>query len=363
MKRDERLVQVGISHQETTLSALERALAAADGIRSAVVSAIRTREALTEAVIVATCHRLEVFAVGPDDAAALDVLRGAFSDASGTGTGKMPLSTRTHREAAVHLCAVAAGLKSLVVGEREIFDQVRTAWRGAVADGTAGPVLAALFRQARWAGRLARSAEAFGNTEVSLATVGVHAARELLGSLRGQRAVVAGTGRIGRLAREHLLREGIAALAVATRRPERLRQRESTLAVHGLDELPALLREADLVIAATAAPTPILSRAQVLDELTHRAGAPLLLVDLGVPRNLDPAIATVSGVRLLHLDDLRPVAASLQHLDEETVARVIRVVEEATDRFCNWQAARAAATNGFLHSETCHGGSGPRGIS
>ncbi len=346
MTRHEYLVQAGISHQEAPLPALESALRGVSAICNSVTRAVRDGTALREAVVVATCHRLEVYAIGEEAGAAEERLRAAFADAPAANASALPISVRYHRDAARHLCAVTAGLKSLVVGEREIFDQVRAAWRGAVADGTAGPVLASLFRQARRAGRLARSPEAFGDMRESLATIGIAAARQALGSLRDQRALVAGAGRIGRLARELLQREGVATLVLATRRPERLRLREPHLAIHNLTDLPALLRDTDLVIAATAAPEPILTREQVLAAQAHRIGAPLLFVDLGVPRNLDPAIATVSGVRLLYLDDLRPVAASLQPFDEQVIARVTHLAEEAADRFLNWQTARAAAGNG-----------------
>lgn len=265
-----------------------------------------------ELLLLSTCNRSEIYAIGADDEVSEAVVRRAVVAARG-GDWLAPGPHRyrlTGEAAAQHLCRVACGLDSLMLGEPEILGQVRDAAVAAREAGTLGPRLDALVRAAVAAGRRARSATRIGVGATSAAAAAVTLAERASGGLSGRRVVVIGAGQAGRLAVSRVAKRRPSSMAVANRTIEAGRAAAGLAAgvtAHGLEAVPALLASADVVIAAVGVPEPVVSRASLEVAMHGRAHRPLVVVDLGVPPAVDPAAATLPGLTLHGVDDLRTV--------------------------------------------------------
>ncbi len=302
---------VGLSHRSAPVEVLERAAVAADDVPKLVVEMLRA-EHVAEAMLVSTCNRVEVYAV-------VDAFHGGLADVSavlGRHTG-MALPELTEHvyvhyagSAVQHMFAVASGLDSMVVGEAQILGQLREAYSTAAEAGTVGRVLHELAQQALRVGKRVHAdtgIDTAGSSVVSEALA--DAAEALDGTLAGRRAVLVGAGAMGSLAAAHLRRAGAAEIVVLNRTPERARRLAETTSGHGtpsragtLDTLATELADADLLVACTGAVGVVVER----DAVHHRHDRPLAICDLGLPHDVDPAVAALPGVRLIDL-------ATLQH--------------------------------------------------
>jgi glutamyl-tRNA reductase len=338
------VASAGVSHHQAPLALLDRLAYRPDELPASLEQLVATA-GVREAVILSTCNRIEVYAVfaGVPDVARLARFlaedRGVEPGALGSA-----LALRTGGDTVRHLFGVAAGLDSMVRFEIEIQAQVRAAADLARGAGTLGMELDGLLRRALSVGRRVRREVAVGAPRRSLGRSAVDAAAAALGGLRGRTVLVLGTGKIASVVVERV-RELGAALLVCSRSQERAERlagrRGQALALAGLDRG---LAEADLVIACTAAPRLLVDAEQVGRVAAARtmAGVPLVIVDLAVPRTIDPAVRGVPGALLLDLEDLGQ--ASLQ--DTARLAAALhageRVVEEEARRFLTWTASRQA---------------------
>jgi glutamyl-tRNA reductase len=341
------VIVVGLSHRTVPLALLERATVPRARLPKALAD-LAGREFLGESVVLSTCHRTEVYTVAERFHGAVQDVRHFLSEHAFAPPEDVSDHLYTfHDNAAVaHLFTVAAGLDSALLGESEILGQIREAWHVARAEGAAGPRLSALFRHAVEVGKRVRSETAIGRGVTSLSQAAVAMARRRVGSLAGLRVLVVGTGEIG---------EGMVAdLAAADPAPEvlvanRTWERAVALAsrVGGraleLEALPAAVAEADVLFASTGAPTVLIEPADLAAGLARRQGRPLLIVDLGMPRNVDPAVRALEGVTLLDLDDLRAfVDAGLDQRRREA-ERARAIVAEEVARFVAEVTARQVA--------------------
>jgi glutamyl-tRNA reductase len=258
--------------------------------------------------VLSTCYRVELYAFlveGVDDAH--DALVDALADVHRVERTALVDHLYVHagEDAARHLCRVAAGLDSLVLGEAEILGQVRDAFEG--ADETSGPVLALLFRTAIAAGRRARSETAIGANPATASSMALSLADGALGDLRSRQALVVGAGRIGLQTLKALAGRGIENVAVANRTHETAVEAAGRFggAAYALDELEDALAWADLVVTATSSEKPIITEDLVRAAVARRSDRPLVLVDLAVPADVEREVADVSGVSLFDVDDLR----------------------------------------------------------
>ena len=351
------ILVVGLSHRGVPLGLLERMTVPASRIPKALAD-LAGREFLSEAVILSTCHRTEVYAIAERFHGGVQDIRNFLSELAFVAPEDFSDHLLTyHDDAAVrHLFSVASGLDSVVRGESQILGQVRTAWDRARDEGTCGPALDALFRHALVAGKRARSETAIGRGVVSLSQAAIALATDRLGSLEGRRIAVLGAGEMG---------EGVVAgLAPTSRRwragahigvgPEVVvasRTRDRALAVAerigasavdlaGLDQV---LGQVDLLITATGSPSVVITAAQLAEVVDRRDGRPLLIVDMGLPRDVDGAAAGLQGITLLDLADLRSfVDAGLDRREKE-VERVRAIVAAEADRFHDEAVRRLAA--------------------
>jgi glutamyl-tRNA reductase len=326
------VVLVGISHHQAPVELRERA--ALDPERAREL-ARRLAGERGEAVCLSTCNRTELYLAedSPDEAerkaeAALLALEEELG----------PSLYRLRDEAAaLHLFRVAAGLDSMVPGEGEILGQVR----GAHHLGATGPILDRLFRDALHAGKKARTETAIGESPASVSSAAAALAEQVFGELGGRSVLVVGAGEAGELAIKSLAARGAVIAFVANRTPERAQ--ELTRRYGGtplsLDRVAGNLEHVDVVLSSTSSPDWMLSRAEVERTLHARRGRPLFLIDLAVPRDLDPAIHELDGCYLYDIDDLEAVVAETLAGRRREAERAESIVDAEAERFREWQAS------------------------
>jgi len=331
---------VGVDHTRAPLALRERLTVAGDR-RDLLLDLLHSEISIDEAAVLSTCNRTEIYISAPDARAALAQATTLLLTVTGVPAPEAAgaFEPRVGDEAARHLCAVAAGLRSLVRGETQILTQVREAFDHAARRDASGPELAALARAAVRCGKRARADTALSATDTSVSAVAVAAARRRFGSLRGRAALLIGAGRINEVSAQLLSAEGVGALVVASRTREAAERLALACggAAAAMDELPALLAGADLVITATRAPEPLIVPAIVPPRGPAR---PLLLFDIAVPRDVDPAVGTVPGVELVDIDALRAAAPAGEALDG--VADAWAIVDASVERYVVEARARRA---------------------
>jgi glutamyl-tRNA reductase len=246
-----------------------------------------------------------------------------------------PMYANWEREAVDHLFAVASGLDSMVVGESQIGSQVRESLRRADGEGALGNVLKGLFHAAGRAGRRVRSETALGAAPDAYVSIGTDLADEVIGGVAGRSAVVIGAGQMASLAVKHLRQRGVGPMRILNRSVERARALAQRIdADHGeLDALPDALAQADLVISATGGAATVIDADLVRDAFRGRSGRPLVLVDLAVPRDVDPAVGELPAVHRIDIAALRERVAIHGEATAEEIARGQAIVAEEVRRF------------------------------
>jgi glutamyl-tRNA reductase len=312
---------VGLSHHVAPVELRERVTLDAAG-------AAELAHRFGDAVCLSTCNRTELYLEGVDEAhavAALEELAGEPLDG---------VLYRLHEDAAtLHLFRVAAGLDSLVPGEGEILGQVRDAYEAA----TPGPVLDRVFRQALAVGKRVRTETAIGESPASVSSAAAALAAQVFGDLQGRRVLLVGAGRIGELAASNLASRGATIAAVANRTIEHARELAHRFGAQpvSLDDIGAYLGDVDVVVSSTAAPGVVLHLADV----PAKRRAPLFFIDIAVPRDLDPEIASLGGCFLYDIDDLEAVVAETLAGRRAEAERAEQLVAEEAERFRSWRAS------------------------
>ncbi|WP_046320675.1 glutamyl-tRNA reductase [Mycobacterium sp. UM_Kg1] len=334
----------GVSHRSAPVSVLEQ-LSTAESDQVKIVERVLQSPLVTEAMILSTCNRVEVYAVVEAFHAGLSAIGQVLSDHSG-----MPMADLTkfayvrYSEAAVeHLFTVASGLDSAVVGEQQVLGQVRRAYASAEANGSVGRVLHELAQRALSVGKRVHSETGIDAAGASVVSVALSIAAKQLGedALRGRTAVVIGAGSMGALSAAHLVRAGIEHIHVVNRslpRAQRLARKVRDTGVTAdavaLDRMAAALAGADIVVSSTGAVSPVVSLADVhhaladgnRDELTQ----PMVICDLGMPRDVDAAVAGLPGVRVIDMDRIQREPSAQVATSDTEAARGIVAREVAT---------------------------------
>lgn len=349
-----KIVLVGMSHRTAPLALRER-LAVDDP--GPLLQKLVECDEIDEAVVFSTCNRVEVVAVTRSHEAARLRLHAFLSRDLGEDLGDLSghLYDYADGDAVRHVLRVASSLDSMVVGEPQILGQTKEAWQRAVDCGAAGPLLGRLFQHAFATAKRVRTDTQVGERPVSVARVAVDLARQIFEDLSDKQALLVGAGEMIETALAALRSAGLGAVCVANRTRERavdLADRFSATA-HGLDELPALLARADVVLTCIAADRPVLTRAVVKSARRRR---PIFVIDIGVPRNADPAIEALDNVYLYDIDDLSSLAQENAEQRQRETARAERIVDEEQQRFDGWLSAlRAVPTIRHLRerAEAC----------
>ena len=330
------IVVVGLSHRSAPVEVRER-LAVAPADLPARLLDLKQRAGAGELVLLSTCNRVEVMAALPgENGSGTDALAGRIVDAlEATAPGVRPhLYVRGERAGIEHLFRVASSLDSLVVGEPQILGQLKDAFTAARGAATVGPWLHRAFEHAFRVAKRVRSETALGAGQVSIPTATVDLAREIFSELDDHHAVLVGTGEMASLVATLLGRAG-ARLSVVGRTLERAREVAQKLgaAPRTWADFPELLGTADIVVSSTSAPGYLVTLELLAQTLRHRRGRNLFLVDLAVPRDIDPRVADLDGVFLYNVDDLSKVAAAALDDRQREAERAAAIVAEETDAF------------------------------
>ncbi len=341
------LLALGMSHKTAPVALRERlAFTEAQAVEFAR-QAIAGPE-VSEAVVISTCNRTEVYLVvdgtgGDSLKAEADVLSMLARRASIRPTElAQEIYSPRNCEAARRLYRVTAGLESMILGEAEIQGQVKRAYEAALAAGTTGPLSNRLFAAALTAGKRVRSETGIGFSRVSVPSVAVDLAQDVLGDLADRRVMLLGAGETSELTAQALANQGVGTIFVANRHADRALSlaRRFGGSVVGLDKLPDQLVEADIVVSSTSSPHPILGAEELAVVMDARRARPdgdaLLLIDIAVPRDIDPRCADLEGVTLYDIDDLQSVVRRNLGAREEIVPQAEEIVEEEIRRFARW---------------------------
>ena len=340
------LLLVGISHRTAPVDLRERVDFQVRGVSDALRS-VAGRGSTREAVVVSTCNRAELY-VACDDAVATRVDLLAFlSEFHGVQASDLaPHLYDIHGlDAARHLFRVAGGLDSLVVGEPQILGQVKDAHTAAAEAQTVGPVLNRLFHSSFAVGKRVRSETGLGSGAVSVSYAAASLAKKIFGDLRGRSVAVVGAGEMGKLTALHMKSQGVHTVTIVSRtmaHAARTAEAIGGASASPWDELDTVLGAADIVITATGAAAPILTRSHVEAVMRPRRNRPLFIIDIAVPRDVDPTAGEIEQVFLYNIDDLQATVRENLARRSSEVARAEAIVGEEVERFGAWFRSRGA---------------------
>jgi len=333
------LTVIGLNHRGASLDVRERVAFRASEIAPAL-SAIMDRCDAREAVLLSTCNRTELYLVEGDTDAAGPAWA-ALSERLGEDASRYGY-VRRDKETVAHIFRVASGLDSMVLGEAQIHGQVRDAWEQCRAHS--GPVLNRLFQTAlSVAGRI-RNETSVSRGAASVSSAAVQLAKQIFGSLTGKRAMVLGAGEMAELALESLSNQGVRTSIVANRTFERaaeVAERHGAVAVH-YDECWTALSQVDVLVCSTAAPHAVVFVEHVRPALEVRGDSPLCILDIALPRDVDPAVAELENVFLYNLDDLQAVVSANLERRRGELPTAEQLIGGEVRRFWDWVAGLAA---------------------
>jgi len=340
------IVVLGLSHRSAPIDLLESCAVAPHDVPK-LLGGLSECDHVSEVVLVSTCNRTEVYAIAEKFHAAFGEIRNVVGQASSVDAAELSEHLYVHHDddAVHHLLSVAAGLDSVVLGESEILGQVRTSWDTARSEGTAGAVLNLLFRHALETGKRVRTETSIGRHTASVSHAAVDMATRHLGGLTDRDVLVVGAGEMADGMVVALADAGPRSVSIANRTPARAAALAERVggAVLALDQLPAALSSADLLLTSTGASQVIVDNASVGDVVAQRQGRPLLIVDIALPRDVDPSVGRLDGVTLFDMEDLSAFAAQGRAERSLEVDRVTAIVREEVGRFADVRSARQMA--------------------
>lgn len=347
----------GVSHHSAPVSVLEQ-LTTEESDQAKVVARVLESPLVSEALLLSTCNRVELYAVVEAFHGGLSAIGQVLADLSGLSMGDLTRHAYVrYSDAAVeHLFTVASGLDSAVIGEQQVLGQVRRAYASAESNRSVGRVLHDLMQRALAVGKRVHAETTIDSAGASVVSVALDVAADRLGrdTLTGRTATVIGAGSMGALATSHLIRAGLGRINVVNRSLPRAERLVRSITGQGvtaragtLDQLPAALAESDLVISCTGSVRPVVSLADVHRALAAGArgdvAAPLVLCDLGMPRDIDPAVAGLPGVAVIDMDRIQREPAARAAVADADYARRI-VGDEVADYLASQRVAEVIPT-------------------
>lgn len=337
------VIVTGLNYETASVEIRERVAIAPEQLPQAL-AALRAIPGVREAAILSTCNRTEVLvAAGPElPPGSLGHFLPAFHQLPPGLVSENRIYTHRGLSAAAHLCAVAAGLKSAIVGETQILAQVKEAYRIASAQASLGPYLHQLFNLAIATAKQVHTETPIGLNPVSVGSVAVNAIRGVLPRLKTVQALILGTGKVGRLALRHVAAAGVGSILVSSRSAARARSAAAGTGARcvGPDEFPGALEGTDVLITATSG---LAVRTEDVRAACGGRRAPLLIIDLGVPRNVEASVTDLPRVKLLNIDDLKQVVEVNLNGRRRTAQTALQMVNQAAERYGDWMESRAVA--------------------
>jgi len=341
--RKNHFLLIGLSHKTAPVEVREEVSFDTDSYPD-VLRGIRALPGIAECVLLSTCNRTEVYAITAGKPRDAESRLGEFIlRAAGAGKDVADCFYTLRGEKVIeHLFRVVSGLDSMILGEPQIFGQVKDAYAAACDAKTTGPILNRLFHHAFRAGKLVRNSTAVGEGAVSVSFAAVEQAKKVFADLEGRSVLLIGAGKTGELSAKRLLDSGVGRLYIANRTRERARELTGKLAGEAVpfDELYDVMERVDIVISSVASREPVVTRALLLPHVVSRRGGPLLLIDLGVPRNVEPEVAGMDGVTLFNIDDLEGL--TLDNMDRRRLEaeKAGELISGEVGEFCSWLSER-----------------------
>jgi glutamyl-tRNA reductase len=339
------LFLLGVSHRTAPVDIREK-LDFSSRDLGAAVEALATRASAAESVVLSTCNRSEIYVASSDPAQAREELVQFLSEYHGVPPDAFTphLFTYEDAEAASHLFRVAAGLDSLVVGEPQILGQVKDAFEAAADRRCTGPMLSKLFHWSFGVGKRVRTETALGEGAVSVSFAAVALARKIFGRLEGRRVLVVGAGEISTLTAQHLRGQGVGEIAITSRTAAHAEELASIVGGRTVpwEGLARALGAADIVVTATGSQRPIITRAQVEAVTGWRRKDPLFIIDIAVPRDVEPAVGDIEQVFLYNVDDLQTIVQENMSRRSAEIEQAEVIVRDEVGKFSAWQRSRGA---------------------
>lgn len=338
------ILALGLTHREAPVEFRERLAISPSHLQEAID---RLDGFVSEGVILSTCNRTEVYAQVGHQASGQRELGRFLAELSGLPEQDLAEHLRAHwqDQAVRHLFRVAAGLDSMILGEGQILAQVRAAYDQAIQNRPVGAALSRLFEQALAVGKRARGETAIARGAVSVSQAAVELSRRALGGLKQHTILVLGAGKMGSLAARALHERGAARLLVMNRTARRADELVHELGgrAWGFERLDEALQEADVVISSTASDGFVITAARLAEVMRARVGRPLVIVDIAVPRDVQPEAGALPGVHLFNVDDLSQVCAENLEGRRREAEQVEAIVDQEVERYLRWWEIREVA--------------------
>lgn len=308
------IIITGTNHKKAPIEWREK-IAFKNGEQARFIDEIIGEHGISEAVVLSTCNRTELYVVTKEDVDGKTLLRRVIrfldADIDDADIDRYTY-TMTGADAVKHLFEVTASLDSLVVGESQVTGQVKEAYYLAKEKGSTGRIFNHLFQRAFKTSKKVKSITGISKAKVSVSSVAVDLIEKVLGDLTGKTVLIIGSGKIGKLSARHFVEKGVGQIFVANRTPEKAEAlaREVNGEVVALRMLDKLMSEVDIVVGCTSASQHVMHRKLVLQVISRREGKPLFILDLGVPRNVDPGAGDIEGVHLYNIDQLDEIVSA-----------------------------------------------------
>ncbi len=327
------LIVVGLSHHTAPLAVREK-LAVRPGAAGVLLDEVVETCRAREGVLLSTCNRTEVYVVEADQDAVPGITALLSRRLDGDASGYV--FVRRDREAVAHLFRVASGMDSMILGEAQIHGQVRDAWEECRAH--AGVILNRLFQTSLLVASRVRTETGIGRGAASVSSAAVQLSKKIFGSLNGKYAMVLGAGEMAELALSCFADEGVRVAIVANRTYDRAAELGARYGAEALryDDAWSRLHDVDVLLTSTASRRPVVTRAHVVPTLAARAGRPLCILDIALPRDVEPEVAALENVFLYDLDDLRAAAAANLDRRHEDLPAAERIIEAEREKYWRW---------------------------
>jgi glutamyl-tRNA reductase len=332
------LVLVGLSHKTAPIELREHLTVPAERLNRAL-SDLRSAHELSEAVILSTCNRLEVYGRPQESRAdSLKSVKKFFQTLYPGGAVTSSLYHHEAEDAVRHLFRVASGLDSLVVGETEVLGQVKTAYKFAQTHGATGKITNVLFQRALYVGKHVRQKTAISEGASSVGSVAVRLAERIFGTLDQHRVLLLGAGKMAEITARHLLSQKAGELVIMNRTHARAKELAELLNGKALpmDNLLRELEQADIVICSTSAEKPLITAAMVEPIMKTRRGRSLYFIDIAVPRNVEAAVHNFDNAYVYNVDDLKSLVDENLSRRQQDVSAAETIVNEAAEEFYRW---------------------------
>ena len=334
-----RICHVGLNHRTAPVDLRERAAVDSSEVTD-ILTMLMSKKSVREVALLSTCNRVEFTLVTHDPDAAIAEVHEWFVGRTSHVLESITkhLYSHTTDDAVRHLFSVASGLDSLVLGEPQILGQVKGAYEHALTAGTAGHVLHRLYQATFSAAKRARSETAIGKQSVNVSSCAVELAKRIFGDLTGKTVMLIGAGEMAELAATHLRANGVKDILVANRTMERANSLAEEFAGHALtlDQLGDYLDGADIVVSSTGATTYVLLPEVVKAAMSKRSGRPMFLVDIAVPRDIDPRVGELDGIYLYDIDDLQQVVEGNKESRQKEAEQARTLLEAEANAFLKW---------------------------